>query len=433
MLRTRRAAALAAAALLATVTAACAGGGGGAAAPNTTPDGKQVIVWWHNATQDTLKDYFQGAADRFTAANPDVTFQIEPVQNETIQTKIRVGLQSNDPPDLFQQWGGGDLATQVESGKIADITDATADVVGSMGPIAGPWSVDGKQYGLPYSVGVTGIWYRTDLFAQAGITSTPTTIDEFYAAVDQLKAAGIVPVALGGKDKWPDAFWWANFATRECSQAALEAVTTDLAMTDPCFVKAGQDVERLIAAQPFQEGFLATPAQEGAASSAGMLANGQAAMELMGHWNEGQTTGLTPDKQPLGDKLGWFPFPTVPGGQGVPGATVGGGDGFSCSVDAPPACVDFLKFLASDEEQALFGATGTGLPAAKAAESSVTGTSIKAVLEARGASPYNQLYFDKALPTDVGQALNDEIAGLFAGTSDPQRIVDVVAEAAASR
>jgi raffinose/stachyose/melibiose transport system substrate-binding protein len=432
MLRSTRAAALAAAALLTAATAACAGGGG-AAAPATTPDGKQVIVWWHNATQDTLKDYFQGAADRYTQAHPDVTFQIEPVQNETIQTKIRVGLQSNDPPDLFQQWGGGDLATQVESGKIADITEATADVAEAMGPISDPWKVEGRQYGLPYSVGVTGIWYRTDLFAQAGITRTPTTMDEFYAAVDQLKAAGIVPVALGGKDKWPDAFWWANFATRECPQAALEAVTTDLAMTDPCFVKAGQDVEQLIAAQPFQEGFLATPAQEGAASSAGMLANGQAAMELMGHWNEGQTTGLTPDKQPLGDKLGWFPFPSVPGGQGTPGATVGGGDGFSCSASAPPACVDFLKFLASDEEQSTFGATNTGLPAAPAAEGSVTGTSIKSVLEARSATPYNQLYFDKALPTDVGQALNDEIAGLFAGTSDPQRIVDVVAEAAASR
>jgi raffinose/stachyose/melibiose transport system substrate-binding protein len=433
MLRTTRVAAVVATALLAATTAACAGGGGTASAPATSPDGKTVITWWHNATQDTLKNYFQDAANRYTAAHPDVTFQIEPVQNETIQTKIRVGLQSNDPPDLFQQWGGGDLATQVESGKIADITDATKDVVSSMGPIADPWSVDGKQYGLPYSVGVTGIWYRTDLFKQAGITSTPKTMDEFYAAVNQLKSAGIVPVAVGGKDKWPDAFWWANFATRECPQPALEKVTTDLAMTDPCFVKAGQDVQQLLAAKPFQDGFLATPAQEGAASSAGMLANGQAAMELMGHWNEGQTTGLTPDKSPLGDKLGWFPFPSVAGGQGTPGATVGGGDGFSCSAQAPPACVDFLKFLASDKEQTTFGATNTGLPAAKAAESAVTGTSIKLVLAARGATPYNQLYFDKALPTDVGQALNDEIAGLFAGTSDPQKIVDVVAEAAKNR
>jgi raffinose/stachyose/melibiose transport system substrate-binding protein len=429
--KTRAAAVVAAAAALLTATA-CAGGGGSSPAP-APGGGKTVLVWWHNATQDTLKDYFQGAADRYTAAHPDVTFQIEPVQNESIQTKIRVGLQSNDPPDLFQQWGGGDLATQVESGKVADITDATTDVVKELGATAAPWQVDGKQYGLPYSVGVVGFWYRTDLFAQAGITTPPTTMDELYGAVDKLKAAGITPIALGGKDKWPDAFYWAYFATRECSQGALEKVTADVAMADPCFVKAGQDVQQLIAKQPFQDGFLGTPAQEGAASSAGMMANGKAAMELQGHWNGGQITGLTPDKQPLGDKLGWFPFPTVPGGQGAPTATLGGGDGFSCSASAPPACVDFLKFLTSDKEQSTFGSTNTGLPAVSGAESSVTDPTVQGVLKARGATPYNQLYFDKALPTDVGLALNDEIANLFAGTSDPQKVVDAVAAAAASR
>jgi raffinose/stachyose/melibiose transport system substrate-binding protein len=433
MLRTTRAAAVVAAALLAATTAACAGGGGGGSAPATSPDGKTVLTWWHNATQDTLKNYFQDAANRYTAAHPDVTFQIEPVQNETIQTKIRVALQSNDPPDLFQQWGGGDLATQVESGKVADITDSTQDIVKELGPTAKPWQVDGKQYGLPYSVGVVGFWYRTDLFSQAGITTPPKTMDELYTDVDKLKAAGITPIALGGKDKWPDAFYWAYFATRECSQGALEKVTADTAMADPCFVKAGQDVQQLIAKQPFQDGFLATPAQEGAASSAGMMANGKAAMELQGHWNGGQITGLTPDKKSLGDKLSWFPFPAVAGGQGAPTATLGGGDGFSCSASAPPACADFLKFLASDQEQSTFGATGTGLPAAPGAESSVTDTTVKGVLEARGATPYNQLYFDKALPTDVGLALNDEIANLFAGTSDPQKVVDAVAEAAKSR
>ena len=198
MLRTTRAAVVVTAALLAATTAACAGGGGGGSAPAAAPAGKTVLTWWHNATQDTLKNYFQDAANRYTAAHPDVTFQIEPVQNETIQTKIRVALQSNDPPDLFQQWGGGDLATQVESGKVADITGSTQDIVSELGPTANPWQVDGKQYGLPYSVGVVGFWYRTDLFAQAGVTSAPKTMDELYAAVDKLKAAGITPYAYAG-------------------------------------------------------------------------------------------------------------------------------------------------------------------------------------------------------------------------------------------
>ncbi len=433
MQRRTRAAAIVTAALLSAT--ACAGGGsaGSGGGGDGADGGPVVLTWWHNATQEPLRGYFEGAAERFTAANPDVTFQIEAVQNEQIDTKIRVGLQSNNPPDIFQQWGGGDLATQVQSGKVADITDATTDIVEEMGATADSWKVEDRQYGLPYSVGVVGFWYRTDLFAQAGITTPPTTMDELYTAIDQLKAAGITPITVGGQDKWPDAFYWAYFATRNCSQETLEGVTNDMDMTDPCFIKAGEDVQRLLAAEPFQPGFLGTPAQEGAASSAALLATGQAAMELQGHWNGGVVTALTADGQPLGDKLGWFPFPTVSGGNGVEGATVGGGDGFSCSAEAPPACVEFLKFLVSEEEQATFGATNTGLPVTPGSESSITDPTVQGVLEARSATPYNQLYFDKALPTEVGEALNDEIANLFAGSSSPQAIVDVVAEAAGNR
>ena len=41
-----------------------------------------------------------------------------------------------------------------------------------------------------------------------------------------------------------------------------------------------------------------------------MIANHQAAMELMGAWDPGVIASLTPDQKPLAD-LGWFPFPAV--------------------------------------------------------------------------------------------------------------------------
>src|SRR5688500_7644542 len=43
---------------------------------------KVELTWWHNATEDPLKSYFQQAAAAFTAKNPNVTFKIEPIQNE---------------------------------------------------------------------------------------------------------------------------------------------------------------------------------------------------------------------------------------------------------------------------------------------------------------------------------------------------------------
>jgi raffinose/stachyose/melibiose transport system substrate-binding protein len=410
---------------------ASASGTASAAASATTDDKPVTLTWWHNGAKDPLKGYFQTTADAYTAKHPNVKFKIEAIQNEAIQTKITVALQSNNPPDIFQQWGGGDLATQVKSGKVQDITEAAKDTVAAMGGSASGWQVQGKQYGLPYTVGMVGFWYRTDLFATAGITAPPTTMAELYTAIDKLKAAKLTPIAVGSKDKWPDAFYWGYFATKECTKDVLQQTSVDLKMEDPCYAKAGQDLEQFLAKKPFQNGFLGTPAQQGAASSAGLIANGKAAMELMGHWNGSVITDLTPDKKSLGDKLGFFPFPAVDGAAGDPKAAFGGGDGFSCTSKAPPACADFLNFLLSVDEQKKFAALNVGPPTTAGSETAVSDVNLQNVIKIRDGAPFIQLYFDKALPTAVGAALNDEIANVFAGASKPDKIVAAEAAAAA--
>ena len=70
----------------------------------------------------------------------------------------------------------------------------------------------------------------------------------------------------------------------------------------------------------------------------------------MGAWDPGVIASLTQDTKPLPD-LGYFPFPAVPGGQGEPGAIMGGADGYSCSVKAPKECSDFLNYLLTKDVQ----------------------------------------------------------------------------------
>src|SRR5215831_11544145 len=72
---------------------------GGAAPASSTAqsassEAKVTLTWWHNATADPLKGYFESVAKAYTQLHPNVTFKIVPVQNETIQTKITVALQS---------------------------------------------------------------------------------------------------------------------------------------------------------------------------------------------------------------------------------------------------------------------------------------------------------------------------------------------------
>lgn len=395
--------------------------------------GDVTLTWWHNGTGEPLNGFWKSVAEEFEEANPGVTVQVEAVQNEELQrTKIPNALRGNNPPDLFQQWGGGELASQVEAGRVLDISDEVSEELDTLGGSVAGWQVDGKTYGLPYSLGIEGFWYNKALFAQAGIEGTPTTLDELNDAVAKLKAAGIAPIAVGAGDKWPAAHYWYNFALKSCSPKTLKQASTELNFDDPCFTDAGEQLEEFLATEPFQEGFLATPAQQGAGSSAGLLVNGKAAMELMGHWNPGVMSGLTESGEGLGEDLGWFNFPAIEGSEGDPTAVLGGGDGFSCSHQAPPECVDLLKYITSVDVQTRFAETGAGLPVAAGAEAGVSDPNMQALLEGRNNATYVQLWLDTAYGPTVGGAMNDTIANLFAGQAAPKDIVKAMNDAAAT-
>jgi raffinose/stachyose/melibiose transport system substrate-binding protein len=413
------------AALVALAATAC-GGGGSSTPPAAAPSGPVTLTWWHNATTDPLKSLWQQTANSYHSAHPNVSFQVDPIQNEQFLTKVPLALQSSDPPSLYQEWGGGREASEIPSGKVMDLTQQVSSWIGELGPVAKGWQVNGKQYGVPYDLHVVGFWYRKDLFTRAGITSPPTTLSDLESDVSKLKAAHIAPIAIGSKDRWPDAFYWDYFAVRECSVSTMQQQAGQtVKLTDPCWVKAGEDLKSFLAIQPFQTGFLGTPAQTGAGSSAGMIANGQAAMELQGDWESATMTPLTTDKS-LSSKVGFFPFPSVPGGQGNPAVALGGGDGFACTTQATTACPDFLKYLDSAPIQTQIAATGSGLPANKQADSSITDPTLKQVLAYSNSTPYIQLYFDTSLPYTVGQQLDDAVANFFAGQGTPQSIVSSV-------
>jgi len=391
-----------------------------------------VITWWHNANQDPGMSFWQKVADEYTAAHPNVTFKITPTQNEDFKTKLPLALNGSDPPDIFQSWGGGGLKQQVDAGKVQDLTAATSSWTSTIIPAAlSPYQLDGKQYGIPYDLGLVGFWYNKDLFTKAGITAPPTTWDDFIADVAKLKSTGTAAIAVGEKDTWTGAFWWEYLALRECGKDKMATAVNTNSFSDPCFVKAGTDLKQLIDAKPYQEGFLATPAQTGATSSAGLLANGKAAMELQGQWEPGVMAPLTADGKGLADKLGWFPFPAVTGGTGAVTEDIGGYNGFALSKNAPPEAVDFLKYVASVDVLARWAVLTPppGLPTTIGSETSVTDVNMKELLAQRAKATFVQLYLDQAFSQAVGAAINEAVAGEFAGALTPEAVQQAIQDA----
>ena len=395
-------------------------------------DGGTVqMTFWHNATTDDGKKFQEDVAAAFEDANPGVEITLQVVQNEEMDGKLQTALNGGDAPDIFMARGGGKLADMVAAGQIMDLTDLVDDASReALGGSLDAYTVDGKVYGMPTAVLPGGIFYSKDLFEEAGIESTPETMDDLGEAVEKLKGTGVAPIALGGKDAWPAAHWYYFFALRACAQETLEKVAVERTFDDPCWLEAGEAFEQFAGIEPFNEGFLTTTAQQGAGSSAGLVANHQAAMELMGAWNPGVIGGLTPDGEPLAD-LGWFPFPEVEGGQGDPTAMMGGIDGLSCHVDAPVECAEFLNFLILKENQEDFAEAFVSLPASKDAQDVVTDPALQDILAAYDDAAYVTVWLDTLFGQNVGNALNTAVVEMLAGTGDAQSIVDTVTAAAA--
>jgi raffinose/stachyose/melibiose transport system substrate-binding protein len=421
-------------AVLATVVALLAPACGNDGSNEESDPNKPVTLeWWHVQNTEPSRGIWQQTADAYTRAHPNVKIKITAQLDADLKPKLESRLQAGDPPDIFQTWGGGVLKQQVEAGMVKDITDDVAPWIATLNPAAVKVDqVDGKQYGIPYDYGMVGFWYNKELFTRAGVTTPPATWAQFLDAVRKIKATGVTPIALGGKDKWPGMFWWAYLALRIGGQGALDKAAEDGSFDAPPFVEAGAKLKELVDLAPFQQGFLGAD-YSSATGQAGQMAGGRAAMELMGHWSKGTHASVSKDKKGLGDKLGWFPFPTVDGGAGQPTEVFGGVNGFAVGKDAPPAAVDFLKFISSQEQARNILKNGQFIPVTKGAEAALTDPHTKLIAETLNKASGVQIYLDQAYAPAVGAAVNDAVQALLAGRSSPEQVASTITKTAKSQ
>jgi raffinose/stachyose/melibiose transport system substrate-binding protein len=414
---------LAAAASAGAVLAGCSGDDG------ESGSGKK-IRWWHIANTDPMMSTWAQMARQFEASHPGVKFEITPLENEAFKTKLTTVIQAGDPPDIFHTWGGGVLSQQADAGMVKDLTADVGQWRDTLIPTAlDAYTIDGKTYASAVDTGMVGFWYNKELFERAGVTTPPASWADYLEAVRKLKATSVTPIALAGKEKWPGHYYWAYLAMRVAGLDALRQAAVDKDFTKPDFVAAGDRLAELVALQPFQTGYLAAgyATADGQAATVG---NGKAAMELMGQWAPMVQRDNSAGKKGLGDRLGFFAFPAVDGGKGRLTDAFGGGGGFAVGKDAPPAAVEFLRFIAQPENARIEAKTAGVLPVVKAAGDAVTDPNLKLVADTLSRSTGFQLYLDQAYAPAVGQQVNDSVAELLAGKASPEQVVQAVTAAA---
>ena len=390
----------------------------------------KTVEWWHITTGDPGKTVFQGIADAYTKAHPNVKINITILENEAFKTKLATSIQSGQVPDLFQSWGGGTMAAQADAGMLQHITAAVAPWKDTIN--AGAMSIyayKGKQYGVPWDMGMIGVWYNKDLFTKAGISAPPTTWADYLADVTKLKASGVAPLAIAGKDKWPSMHIWTYLLLRSGgSQALADMIQSKNWNTDACKA-AGAEVLKLNALNPYQAGYKAADYNAEAAA----VGNGKAAMEVMGQWAPAVQKDQSANKKGLGDKLGWFPFPSIDGGKGAATDGVGGGNGIAVGKNAPPEALDFLKFFSTADNANKINAAAFGLSPVAGTSATITDPNLQAVAAGRDKATFMQLYLDQATSPAMGSAINDATVGLFLGLSTPDKACQAITDAAAAQ
>lgn len=390
-----------------------------------------TIEWWHISTHETEMAFWQSLADQYMDMYPNVNIEITVLGNEPFKAQLVTMMQAGTPPDLFQSWGGGVLWEFADAGMLRNIApELEGEWKESFAAQAALelYALDGEYYGVPWSWGAVGIFYNKALFEQAGLDpeNPPQTWDELLDAVDALNAAGIIPIALGGADKWPGHFWWVYNAIRLGGEDAfLAAFNREGSFTDQPFIEAGEYLQQLIERDPFPEGFLIYNYEQQAA----LMGNGEAAMELMGQWAPAVQRAQSLSGEGIGDQLGWFPYPMIEGGAGNPTDVLGGGDGFAVGVNAPDETVEFLRFLTNRENQRA-GAELWIIPVVTGLDDIFADDPVMAaIVEARNNASYSQLYYDQFFPPAVGQIVNDAVDSLFAEYATPEEAALAIEEA----
>ncbi|MCR9139372.1 MAG: extracellular solute-binding protein [Alphaproteobacteria bacterium] len=406
--------------------------GAGLLALTTVPSLAEVTVdWLHIETVPETVAIMEAAAKEYEAANPDVKVNVQFLENEAFKAKLTTLLQSDAAPDIFYSWGGGVMSDQVEAGVLRPIGNVVSDgarqALGDAGINA--FTRDGELYGLAQNVSQVVFWGNRELLDKAGVgPDDMKTWDGFLVSVQKIKDAGITPISIGAQDKWPAHFYWSYLVVRHAGQDAFNAARSgegDGFAAEP-FVKAGEDFLELIALEPFQEGYLA--ANYGTAS--GHFGDGKAALHLMGNWdytvqrsNSASGDGLSQDQLLI------VPFPTVDGGSGDDGDTLGGINGWIFHRDAPDEAVKFMEWYSSKDVQSRFAAGNSYIPITQGAADELANPFFKDISNNINQAKWHAIFFDQELGADVGGVVNDVSVELTDNAISAQEAAELVKEA----
>lgn len=284
-------------------------------------------------------------AARFGEMHPDLNIDLTIIDREAYKTQIRNFLTANTP-DVANWYAANRMKPYVDAGLFEDISDVWAeDDMAALASTKGAMTLDGKQWGVPYTYYQWGVYYRKDIFEELGLAE-PATFEEEIANCQKILDSGRKCYTIGTKFLWTAGGWFDYLNMRTNGYDFHSALLAGEKKWDSDEVRATfANWRKLIDMGAFIDNHTSYSWQE----ALPFMLKGEATAYLMGNFavapmREG---GLTDDQ------LDFYQFPAIT--EGVAMAEDAPTDTFHIPSGASnkEAAKAFLRFVVSADNQTL--------------------------------------------------------------------------------
>jgi glucose/mannose transport system substrate-binding protein len=213
-------------------------------------------------------------------------FAVAGGSGENASTALKARVISGSAPTAaqvkgpaIQEWGKEGVLANIDAVAVAEKWDTLLPPV-----VASIMKYKGNYVAAPVNVHrVNWLWVNPAVLKKAG-AKAPATMDEFFAAADKIKAAGMIAVAHGGMP-WQDTTIFESVALGVGGADFYKKALVQLdqaALTGPLMLKTFDTLGRIKTYidrdAPGRDWNLATA----------MVINGKAGMQFMGDWAKGE-------------------------------------------------------------------------------------------------------------------------------------------------
>ena len=283
---------------------------------------------------------------RFGALHPELDIETTIIDREAYKTQIRNFLTA-DAPDVATWYAANRMRPYVSAGLFEDVSDLwqEPEIAQNLASTKGAMTIDGKQWGVPYTYYQWGVYYREDVFNELGLEE-PSTWEEEKANCAAIVASGRACYTIGTKFLWTAGGWFDYLNLRTNGYDFHMALTQgEVGWTDDRVRAVFAKWRELIDMGAFIANHQTYSWQE----ALPFIVNGEAAAYLMGNFSVApmREAGLTDDK------LDFYQFVEIT--PGIAKAEDAPTDTFHIPANArnKEAAREFLRYVVSAENQTI--------------------------------------------------------------------------------